>query len=116
MAPKIAPWQDHHGFTLCPATAIDPEIPAAALGVAVFYTRIGPAEKTYLIVESRANSLRAQCLKRLATAQLPPATELTVAFKAEIVAEPTLTNLDAACRRQIMLASTLRRALRPALR
>lgn len=116
MASKLASWQDHHGFTLCPATAIDPEIPANAIGVAVIFTRIGPAEKTYLIVESRTTSLRAQCQKRLETAQLPPIAELTVAFKTEIITEPSLTLFDAACRRQIMLASTLRRLLRPALR
>lgn len=116
MASKITPWQEHHGLTICPATAIDPEIPAAALGVAVIYTRIGPAEKTFLIIESRAQSLRALCQKRLETAQLPPLAELTVAFKAEIVPDPSLSRLDAECRRQITLASTLRRSLRPALR
>jgi len=115
MASKITPWQEHHGLTICPATAIDPEIPAAAWRRRDLHAH-GPAEKTFLIIESRAQSLRALCQKRLETAQLPPLAELTVAFKAEVVPDPTLSRLDAECRRQITLASTLRRALRPALR
>ncbi|MEI6052573.1 MAG: hypothetical protein WCQ44_07730 [Opitutaceae bacterium] len=116
MESKSASWPQQYGLTLCPATAIDPTIPATALGVAVIFALHPAGEKTYLVIESRATPLRQQCLKRLKTATLPPVAELTIAFKIEPVADDSPAALDAACRQQVILAGELRRALRPALR
>jgi hypothetical protein len=116
METNPTPWQERFGLTTCPATDLGGAIPPAALGVAVLYARTAEGEKIYLVVESRAGSLRDQCVRRLQTAKLPPAAELTVAFKSESLAEPSPEAVHAACREQVILAGELRRELRPAMR
>ena len=113
-----APWQERFGLTTCPAAQIDPAIPPAALGVAVIYSPANGAtrEKTLLVIESRAGSLRSQCARRLQTAKLPPGVPLMVAFKGEILPDASPEAVHAACRQQVMLAGELRRELRPAMR
>ncbi len=106
------PWPERFGLTRCPAAAIKPAIAAEALGVAVIYS----AETVFLVIESRARSLRAECARRLAAAKLPPAETLTVAFWSEVLPETNREAVDAACRRQVILAGELRRGLRPAMR
>jgi len=88
------------------------------LGIAVFYVAAkGKApEQIFLVVESRASSLREQCLKRLQTAKLPAATELTVAFKTEVLADSSPETIHEACRKQVISAAGMRRELRPAMR
>lgn len=111
-------WQDHFELKTCAATAIEKKIPAADVGVAVIYTAASGEqdEKIHLVVESRAGSLRAQCLKRLETAKLPPVAELTVSFKTEKLPDTTPGTLDSVCRQQVIFAAMLRRELRPAMR
>jgi len=116
MESKSASWAQPFGLTLCPATALDAAIPATVLGVAVIFQTSAAGEKSFLVLESRATPLRQHCHKRLQTATLPPAAELTIAFKIEPVADNSREALDAVCRQQIILAGELRRALRPALR
>lgn len=112
------PWQDRFELKTCAASKVEKTIPATYAGVAVIYTaRSGTVdEKVYLVVESRAGSLRAQCLKRLQTAKLPPADELTVAFKAGKLPDKTRETLNAVCREQVIFGAQLRRELRPAIR
>ncbi len=116
MNTKTGTWQKRFGLTTCAATVVETAIPAAALGVAVIFTSENDLEKILLIVESRASSLRSQCLKRLASAKLPSAATLTVAFIAESLSDPTPEAVNEACRRQVLLAAEMRRELRPAMR
>ena len=112
MENQTQPWPERFGLTLCPAADVETAIAANALGVAVIYS----AESVFLVIESRARSLRTECLRRLTTAKLPAATQLTVAFRCEVLPETSREQIDAACRRQVVLAGELRRALRPAMR
>jgi len=116
MNTKNGTWQKRYGLTTCAATAVETTIPDAALGIAVIYTAEADRIKILLIIESRASSLRSQCLKRLASAKLPPAATLTVAFIAEALSDPTPEAVHEACRRQVLLAAEMRRELRPAMR
>ncbi len=116
METKSAPWQERFGLTTCTAQTFDPAIPPTALGVAVIYEQAGAGEKIFLVVESRAGSLRDQCVKRLQTAKLPPVASLAVSFQAQILADASPEAVQAACRQQVALASELRRELRPAMR
>jgi hypothetical protein len=102
MENKNSPWPERFGLTRCPAAGLDAAVAATALGIAVVYS----AETVFLVIESRARSLRAECARRLGT----------VAFLAEVLPEATREAVDAACRRQVILAGELRRALRPAMR
>jgi len=111
-----APWQERFGFTTCAASAIAKKIPARAHGVAVISETTATGEKAWLVIESRSNPLRAQCLKRLETAKLPPLASLTVSFLAAPLADKTPDTLASVCRDQVILASQLRRELRPAMR
>lgn len=118
MENQITTWPEKFGLTLCPATKINSEIPATELGVAVIYAPAtsASAEKTFLVIESRARSLLAECERRLQTAKLPPLATLRVAFQADPLPDTSAEAVHASCRRQISLAGELRRALRPALR
>lgn len=116
MHPSPDSWQERFGFTLCAANAIDATIAPGALGVAVVYSTDAGSEKVFLVIESRADTLLNQCQRRLQTAKLPPLTALTVAFKAEKLAEGTKEAVSEACREQVILATQLRRELRPAMR
>jgi len=109
-------WQNRFEFSTCRADAVETAVPSTALGVAVIYTRGPDAETIHLVVESRAGSLRDQCLKRLQSGKLPPTATLTVSYKSEVLPDPTPEALQAACRQQVMLAGELRRELRPAMR
>ncbi len=111
-----APWQERFGLTTCPAPAIGREIPSDAQGVAVVYEKTATGEKILLVLESRTSGLRAVCEKRLQTAKLPPAAQLTVSFKTEILSAATPEAVHAACREQVIFAGELRRELRPAMR
>jgi hypothetical protein len=115
---STTPWQERFELKTCAAAKLEKSIPATVVGVAVIYTEgSGTAdEKIYLVIESRAGSLREQCLKRLQTAKLPPVGELTVAFKAAKLADKTRETLDAVCREQVIFGAQLRRELRPAMR
>ena len=118
MDTKNATWQERHGLTICPAAAIESTIPSTALGVAVIYspTTAEADERVFLVIESRATSLRSQCARRLETSQLPPLASLHAAFKAEALSESSAAAVHAACRQQVSLAGELRRELRPAMR
>lgn len=116
MENKSAPWQERFGLTLCTASALETAIPATALGVAVIYAATEAGETVFLVLESRASSLRDRCLKRLQTAGLPPPASLSIAFQSEILADTLPATIDSACRQQVRLAGELRRELRPALR
>lgn len=118
MENKITTWPEKFGLTLCPAATIDRAIPTAALGVAVIYAPAAGdvAEKTYLVIESRARGLLAECARRLQTAKLPPLATLLVAFQADTRPDTSAEAVHASCRRQVILSGELRRALRPALR
>ncbi len=109
-------WQKRFGLTTCPATAVESAIPAAALGIAVIYTSEANHDKTLLIVESRASSLRSQCVKRLASPKLPPTPTLTVAFIAQTLSDSSPEAVHEACRNQVLLTAEMRRELRPAMR
>jgi hypothetical protein len=109
-------WQDRFELTTCAANAVASVIPEKALGVAVIYQAGEAGEKVFLVIDSRAKSLRAECERRLATAKLPPLETLSVSFREEPVADDSREALNAACREQVILASILRRELRPALR
>ncbi|HSI10310.1 MAG: hypothetical protein ACAH89_03060 [Rariglobus sp.] len=115
---STTPWQERFELKTCTAAKIEKAIPATYAGVAVIYTAGSGTvdEKVYLVVESRAGSLRAQCVKRLTTAKLPPVEELTVAFKAAKLPGKTREDLDAVCREQVIFGAQLRRELRPAMR
>lgn len=116
MNTKTGTWQKRFGLTTCAATTVETAIPGTALGVAVIYTTEADRETILLIVESRAGSLRSQCLKRLASSKLPPAATLTVAFIAESLSSPAPEAIHEACRNQVLLAAEMRRELRPAMR
>jgi hypothetical protein len=111
-------WQDRFELKTCAAGEIAKKIPANDTGVAVIYTagEGKTPEKVFLVVESRAGSLRAQCLKRLETAKLPPVDALSVSFKTAKLPDGTPETLDAVCRQQVIFAAMLRRELRPAMR
>ena len=91
-------------------------MPAEALGVAVIYGDSESGETIFLVLESRAQSLRSQCLKRLQTAKLPDAGTLQVAFKATALPDASAEAVHEACRQQVILGGELRRELRPAMR
>jgi hypothetical protein len=95
---------------------VEKAIPAAAVGIAVIHTTESSGERILLIVESRAGSLRAQCMKRLQTAKLPPAAGLTVSFVGETLGDASPETMHEACRRQVILAAEMRREPRPAMR
>jgi hypothetical protein len=116
METKPGTWQKRFDLTTCAAAEVEKAIPAAALGVAVVYAANEEGETILLIVESRAGSLRGQCLKRLQTAKLPPLDELTVSFIGETLADSSSEAVHEACRRQVVLAAEMRRELRPAMR
>jgi hypothetical protein len=113
---KTGAWQKRFELTTCPAGEIDSAIPPAALGVAVIYEQSAAGETIFLVLESRAGSLRDLCAKRMQTAKIPPATPLTVSFKSETLTDASPEAVHAACRRQVILAAQLRRELRPAMR
>jgi hypothetical protein len=116
METKSGSWQKRFDLTTCAAAEVEKAIPAAALGVAVIYTTEPGGERILLIVESRAGSLRNQCLKRLQTAKLPPLAKLTVSFIGETLGDASPETVHEACRRQVVLAAEMRRELRPAMR
>ena len=116
METKSGSWQKRFELTTCAAAQVEKAIPAAAIGVAVIYTTEAGKEHILLIVESRASSLRSQCLKRLQTAKLPPIAELSVSFICESLDDASPEAMHEACRRQVTLAAEMRRELRPAMR
>jgi hypothetical protein len=116
MKSPTARWQERFSLTTCPAEKITATIPADALGVAVIYLPGAAGEEIFLVIESRARSLRAQCEKRLQTAKLPAIADLMVAFKGELLPDASAEAIQAACRQQVALAGELRRELRPAMR
>ena len=109
-------WQVRFELKTCSADKITTAIPAKARGVAVIYAVGAEGETIYLVLESRAGSLRDFCVKRLATAKIPAGTALSVSFKSSALADATPESLSAACREQVILAGALRRELRPAMR
>ncbi len=115
---STTPWQERFELKTCAAEKLEKAIPATAVGVAVIYTAGSGTvdEKIHLVVESRAGSLREQCVKRLQTAKLPPIAELTVSFKTEKLPDKTPETLNTICREQVIFAAQLRRELRPAMR
>ena len=113
---KSSPWQKRFGFTTCDATEVATAIPATALGVAVVYAKTDDAETIYLVLESRAGSLRDFCVKRLQTAKIPAASALTLSYKILPTADASPEAISAVCREQVILAGELRRELRPAMR
>ena len=115
---STTPWQNRFELKTCKASDIEKVIPAAAVGVAVVYiAATGDVDEAiFLVIESRAGSLRDQCLKRLQTAKLPPVADLTVSFKTETLPDTKPETLDAMCREQVIFAAQLRRELRPAMR
>jgi hypothetical protein len=113
---KISPWQTRFGFTTCTAGEIVTAIPEKALGVAVVYAKTKEGETIYLVLESRAGSLRDFCAKRLQTAKIPATGALTVSFKTMTPSDAMPESVSAICREQVILAGELRRELRPAMR
>lgn len=113
---KTSPWQKRFGFKTCDAAKVATAIPATALGVAVVYAKADDGETIYLVLESRAGSLRDFCVKRLQTAKIPAASELTISYKVMPAADATPEAISAVCREQVILAGELRRELRPAMR
>lgn len=113
---KSSPWQARFEFKTCAADQIASAIPANAPGVAVVYAKAGDAETIYLVLESRAGSLRDFCAKRLQTAKIPAASTLTISFKSMPPADASAEAVSACCREQVILAGELRRELRPAMR
>lgn len=110
-------WQERFGLTTCATSAISETIPAGAFGVAVIYARTAAGDQILLVIESRTGGLREQCIRRFETAaKLPPVAELTVSFKAELLANPSPESVSEACREQVIFAGELRRELRPAMR
>jgi hypothetical protein len=116
MEKETATWQGRFGLTTCAATDVERAIPAEALGVAVIYVESTGSEKIFLVIESRAGSLRGQCVRRLQTAKLTAGTPLLVAFKADSLPDGSPEAVHAACREQVICAGELRRELRPAMR
>ena len=109
-------WQVRFELKTCSAEKITTAIPAKAIGVAVIYAVGDAGETIYLVLESRSNSLRDFCVKRLATAKIPAGTALSVSFKSTPLADTTAEAVSAACREQVIMAGALRRELRPAMR
>lgn len=109
-------WQVRFELKTCSAEKITTAIPAKARGVAVVYAVGAAGETIYLVLESRAGSLRDFCVKRLATAKIPAGTELSVSFKSSEATDASPEAVSAACREQVILAGALRRELRPAMR
>ena len=60
MENQTQPWPERFGLTLCSAADVATAIAANAVGVAVVYS----AESVFLVIESRARSLRTECLRR----------------------------------------------------
>lgn len=116
MSNAHTPWRERFGFTTCAASAITKKIPARAHGIAVISETTATGEKVWLVIESRSHPLRTQCLRRLETAKLPPLESLTVSFLAAPLPDKEPETLAAMCRDQVILASQLRRELRPAMR
>lgn len=113
---ETKPWQDRFGLKTCAADKTVTAIPPDAPGIAVVYAQTKTGETIFLVLESRAGSLRDLCVKRLQTAKLPPGTPLTVSFKIIGPDEKSPAAVSAACREQVILAGELRRELRPAMR
>jgi hypothetical protein len=110
-------WPTRFELTTCAASEIADAIPPALPGVAVIYSRADDETETiYLVLESRAGSLRELCARRLETAKIPAGTALTVSFKCLESAGTTPEAVAASCRAQVIAASELRRELRPAMR
>jgi hypothetical protein len=116
MENKSGPWQKRFGFSICTAAAVEKTIPENALGVAVIFETTETGEKIFLVIESRASALRAQCVKRLQAGKLPPVASLKVAFKAVDLPDASPESLKVACREQLILTGELRRELRPSMR
>ncbi|MDF3059861.1 MAG: hypothetical protein K0R17_4076 [Rariglobus sp.] len=116
MDTKTAPWQKRFGLTTCSAAEIEMKIPPVAPGVAVVYSTGAGTETIYLVLESRAGSLRDFCAKRLQTAKIPAGTPLTISFKSMALTDNSPDAISASCREQVILAGELRRELRPAMR
>lgn len=113
---ETKPWQNRFGFKTCTADKIDTAIAPDALGIAVVYAQAKTGETIFLVLESRAGSLRDLCVKRLQTAKIPPGTPLTVAYKSMVLADKSPAAVSAVCREQVILAGEMRRELRPAMR
>ena len=109
-------WQVRFELKTCTAEKVTTAIPAKALGVAVVYTKTEAGETIFLVLESRAGSLRDFCVKRLETAKIPAGTPLHISFKSIPIADKSPEAVSAACREQVILAGALRRELRPAMR
>ena len=109
-------WPASFGLITCAASELDTALPPTVLGVAVVHAPGAAGETIFLVVESRAGSLLAQCVRRLRTAKLPEPGTLRVSFKVVPPADASAEAVHEACRAQVILASELRRALRPALR
>lgn len=103
-------------MTTCTAKAVEQAISPSAFGVAVIYEVTAAGEKIFLVIESRAGSLLAQCLKRLQTAKLPALEALTISFLSDTLPDASPEAVQAACRQQVVFAGELRRELRPAMR
>lgn len=113
---ETKPWQDRFDLKTCAADKVSTAIASDAQGIAVVYAKAKSAETVFLVLESRAGSLRDLCVKRLQTAKIPPGTPLTVSFKIVTPADKSPEAVAAACREQVILAGQLRRELRPAMR
>jgi hypothetical protein len=116
MDPLPAAWPQQFGLTTCVADRLEQNLPPAAWGVAVISGPGESGETIYLVIESRAGSLLTHCQRRLQSGKLPPIATLSVAFKAEVLEAPSPEAVQVACRQQVLLASELRRELRPAMR
>lgn len=116
MDPKSSPWPARYSLKTCAAAELTAAIPAGQPGIAVVYTKSKDAETVFLVLDSRAGSLRDLCEKRLATAKIPAGTPLTIAFKIIAPADASPESVSASCREQVIAAGELRRELRPAMR
>jgi hypothetical protein len=117
MNTRSTPWSARFDLDICAANEVETRIAPNAVGVAVIYTVSGTDETTtYFVLESRARGLRELCTKRLETAKIPAGTPLLVAFRATTLADTSQEAVNAECRKQVILAGELRRALRPAMR
>lgn len=116
MENKTETWQARFSLTTCAAADIDSAMVEDASGVAVIYAPTPSGETVFLVIESRASSLRGQCARRLQTAKFPVGAALSVSFRAEVMPKDKPEEVHAACRQQVMLAGELRRVLRPAMR
>jgi hypothetical protein len=116
MEKKSETWQERFNLRTCRAQEADAAIPADGLGVAVIYAPVTTGDKVYLVIESRAGSLRSQCARRLQHPKLPPAESLMVSFKADVLTDTSAEAVQTACRQQVMLAGEIRRELRPEMR